>query len=64
MTGGSRGAEETVDVYVMCTIALAAVVGVLIALLADGRARERAWRDIAAQRRYDREVRTASPRRL
>ena len=51
------------DVYLMCTIALAAVVGMLIALLTDGRARERAWREIAAQRRYDREVRPTLPGR-
>ena len=48
-------------IYV-CTVVLAVLVGALLALLADERARERAWRDIAEQRRHDRET-TAPPRR-
>jgi hypothetical protein len=44
-------------IYV-CTVVLAVLVGALLVLLADGRARERAWRDIAEQRRYDQETTT------
>jgi hypothetical protein len=55
--------RREVDIYVVCTVVLAALVGMLIMLLADVRARERAWREIAAQRRYDHETKTDSLRR-